>query len=309
MIYSHLTDIERNCIAYYYQNGFSFSAIAQLIERSVSTISREIKRNQTKKGRYDPSYAQELANDRLRRKNNRSKWTIEMVENINSQLLKHWSPETIYFRFRKKEKEMVSTSTIYRWIRQGKVGMPKYLRRKGVPYKRSCEVNRMRGGKSIHEREIVVETRQRIGDWEVDTVVGPKGTKPVILTLVDRHSRFLLAKWCENRKATVISRAIVSLLKDQSLHTITADNGKEFSDFRMVEEQLHTSVYFADPYCSWQRGTNEQTNGLLREFIPKGTDLGIITDRQLQVYVQLLNSRPRKVLGYDTPEEVYFEPT
>ncbi|MGM0121181.1 IS30 family transposase [Enterococcus sp. AZ152] len=309
MAYAHLTDVERNCIAYYYAQGLSFSAIAKLVERHVSTISREIKRNKNKNGIYDPSYAQELATDRLKDKKNRSKLTTEMIDKINSKLFKRWSPEEIYFRFRKIGEEMVSTSTIYRWIRVGKVGHPKYLRRKGVPYKRSSEVNRMRGGKSIHEREKVVLERQRIGDWEVDTIVGSKGTKPVILTLVDRKSRFLLAKWCKNRKAITISRSIIYLLKEQSLCTITADNGKEFSDFEMVEKQLNTSVYFADPYCSWQRGTNENTNGLLREFLPKGIDLGTITDRQLQEYVKLINSRPRKVLKYQTPEEVYFEPT
>lgn len=306
MGYAHLSDLERNCIAYYYQQGLSFSAIARLIERHVSTVSREIKRNQMKNGKYDPSYAQALANDRLREKRNHAKFTEEVAEEINVKLLQRWSPEEIYFRFRREKKEMVSTSTIYRWIHQGIVGSSEYLRRKGVPYKRWCVTNRMSGGKSIHEREESVKERKRIGDWEVDTIVGSKGTKPVILTLVDRKSRFLFAKWCKNRKALTITRGIVSLLENQRLYTITADNGNEFAGFHLVEKQLETMVYFADPYCSWQRGTNENTNGLLREFIPKGTDIGTVTERQLQEYVKLINSRPRKILEYLTPEEVYF---
>lgn len=304
-----MTDIERNAIAYYYQQGLSFSAIARLIQRHVSTISREIKRNSNKRGIYDPSFAQMLAKERSKEKKNRSKLTEETIEKINEKLVIHWSPEMIYFRFRKEGQEMVSTNTIYRWIHSGKVGSPKYLRRRGVPYKRFCDVNRMRGGKSIHEREKVISERCRLGDWEADTVVGCKGTKTVIVTLVDRKSRFLLADICLDRTAKRVSRSIVRLLKDQVVRTITADNGKEFSDFRTVENKLSVPVYFADPYCSWQRGTNENTNGLLREFIPKGTDIGTITKNQLQKYVKLINSRPRKVLDFQTAEEVYFAPS
>lgn len=306
MGYSRLTDHERNTIAHYYnKENYSFSEIARHLERSVSTISREIKRNKNEKGFYNPSFAQALAVDRRRELKNRSKFSLELKEQIEEKLEETWSPEQICKWFRMHGDDFVSVKTIYRYVKKGLVGNVQNLRKKGVPYKRKSDVNRMTGGKSIHERSKEVNNRERLGDWEVDTVVGPKGTHHVCVTLVDRKSRILKSVISPNRKAKVISKCIIKLLKDEIVHTITADNGTEFAGFREVEKRLEVPVYFADPYCSWQRGTNENTNGLLREFIPKGTNIKSINQSSLDEYVRLLNGRPRKVLNFHTPAEVY----
>lgn len=307
--YAQLNNYERALIAIYYnEEKKSINQIAKLLERNPATICRELKRNKNQRGRYDPSYAQALAEERLKSKTNRSKYSLELKEKIETKLVKTWSPQQISSWYKMKNQQIVSTKTIYRYIKQGMLGATKYLRRKGKPYKRASDVNRMSGGKSIHDRSEVIENRERIGDWEVDTMVGLKGTKTVILTLVDRKSRLLLARLCSDRKASTISNEIVKMLKKHTVHSITADNGKEFADFAYLEKKLNTSVYFADPYCSWQRGTNENTNGLLREFIPKGIDLATVSKADLRNYVKLINGRPRKVLGYRIPEFVHFTP-
>lgn len=307
--YAQLNNYERALIAIYYnEEKKSINQIAKLLERNPATICRELKRNKNQRGRYDPSYAQALAEERLKSKTNRSKYSLELKEKIETKLVKTWSPQQISNWYKMKNQQIVSTKTIYRYIKQGMLGATKYLRRKGKSYKRASDVNRMSGGKSIHDRSEVIENRERIGDWEVDTMVGLKGTKTVILTLVDRKSRLLLARLCSDRKASTISNEIVKMLKKHTVHSITADNGKEFADFAYLEKKLNTSVYFADPYCSWQRGTNENTNGLLREFIPKGIDLATVSKADLRNYVKLINGRPRKVLGYRIPEFVHFTP-
>lgn len=307
MGYIRLTDFERNTIAYYYnEKNCSLSEIARILERNVSTISREIKRNKNPNGYYDPSYAQALAVDRRSELKNRSKFSPKLKEQIEEKLYEHWSPERICCWYRLNGEKFVTFKTIYRYVKKGLVGDVQYLRRKGVPYKRQSEVNRMRGGKSIHDRSSEITNRERLGDWEVDTVVGPKGTHHVVVTLVDRKSRILRSTISPNRKSKIISKCIVKLLENEVVHSITADNGTEFAGFRDVEQQLDIPVYFADPYCSWQRGTNENTNGLLREFIPKGLDIKNVNQSSLNQYVNMLNRRPRKVLGFNTPEEVYF---
>ncbi|MEX1447871.1 IS30 family transposase, partial [Enterococcus sp. C76] len=304
--YKQLTPHERIIIAIMYnEEGRTANEIAQVIERHHSTIYREIERNLNGFGRYDPSFAQELSDGRKRAKKNRSKFTIETKETIEEKMELGWSPEIIcnWNRVIQENKDFVSTKTIYRYIHAGLVSSPKYLRKKGKKYKRAADVNRMKGGKSIHSREQIINNRGRIGDWEVDTVVGKKGTKAVILTLVDRKTRFLLSKICSNRKAETISSGIVELLENQPVCSITADNGPEFSDFQYVEKKLGINVYFADPYCSWQRGTNENTNGLIREYVPKGTDIGKVDRDYFKRCIDLINGRPRKVLGYYMPKE------
>lgn len=307
--YSHFTIDERACIALYLRQNLSIPIIAELIGRHYSSVYREIKRNSDDKGNYDPSLAEVKANMRQTTRKNHVKFTIKTKRKIERYLLQRWSPEQIvgYHRTEKTEK-FVCHKTIYRWIRQGKLlnGDISVLRRKGKKYKRRTDVNRMSGGKSIHDRPKEAKERSRVGDWELDTVVGCKGTTTCIVTIVDRKSRFLKATLLPDRKAFRVSKAINQLLRNEVVHTLTADNGKEFSDYSTVEQTLNTDVYFADPYASWQRGTNENTNGLLREFIPKGKDIGEYTEEQLQQFVFLINHRPRKVLDYRTAEQVYL---
>ena len=166
----------------------------------------------------------------------------------------------------------------------------------------------IKGRVSIRERPKIIESRSRIGDREGDLVEGKKGTG-FIVTHVDRTSRFLIGKKIENKQALSFNEATIKVFQktpSDKLHTLTLDNGKEFSGFKKIEDKLNIDVYFADPYCSWQRGTNEHTNGLLRRYLPKGTSFSDLTDRQLQSIIDTINNRPRKILNYRTPAEVYY---
>lgn len=303
--YTHLTDIERNAIAYYLSEGLSYSEIGRLLDRSNATICREVKRNAKEDGHYEPAYAHTAAKERLFSRKTCEKLTPEVKEQINQSLALNWSPMSISGVYRKQERNFPSFCSIYRYIHDGKVGSVLQLRRKGKPIKRFSEVNRMKGGKSIHDRPKEVEERKRLGDWEIDTVVGPKGTNAVIVTVVDRCSRKLLAQVAPDRKAATVTKRLLDMLKNEIVCSLTADNGKEFSNYEELEEKLQVPVYFADPYCSWQRGTNENTNGLLREYIPKGKDIGQVTQEELDRYVYLINTRPRRIFGFRTALDQY----
>ncbi|EAK8386874.1 IS30 family transposase [Listeria monocytogenes] len=308
MNYKQFNIDERACIASFLREGKNYSVMAELLGRSVSSVSREIKRNANEQGVYNPSLAQIKADTRKTQKKNRSKYSLTLKQKIEADLLKGWSPEQIVGTYRTAEDSFVCHKTIYRWLRKGDLvnGNVIVLRRKGEKYKRRTDVNRMRGGKNIRDRPKEARDRKRIGDFELDTVVGCKGTKSCLLTIVDRKSRFLFASLIPDRTAARVSNEISRILSDEVVHTLTADNGKEFSNFSEIEQNLQTEVYFADPYASWQRGTNENTNGLLREYVPKGVDIGTYTQEQIQEYVYMLNTRPRKVLNYQTPEQVYY---
>ena len=303
--YTHLTDIERNAIAYYLDQGLNYSEIGRLLDRNNATIGREIKRNAKEDGRYEPAYAHTAAKERLSSRKTCEKLTPEVKEQINQSLSLNWSPMSISGVYRKQKRDFPSFCSIYRYIRDGKVGSVLQLRRKGKPIKRASEVNRMKGGKSIHDRPKEIDERKRLGDWEIDTVVGPKGTHAVIITVVDRCSRKLLARVAPDRKAATVTRQLLNMLKNEVVCSLTADNGKEFSNYEELEEKLQVPVYFADPYCSWQRGTNENTNGLLREYIPKGKDIGQVTQEELDRYVYLINTRPRRIFGFHTALDQY----
>ncbi|BFQ97060.1 IS30 family transposase [Enterococcus cecorum] len=304
MGYAQLIDIERLAIADYLKQGKSYSEIARLIERNVSTVSREIKRN-SRNGVYNPAIAQERANVRKHKKTNRSRFTEEIKEKIEKGLEKNWSPEQIKGYYARNGEEMVSTKTIYRYIHSGKVGKKKELRRKGKPYVPKDPETKILGKESIHARPAVVKERERIGDWEIDTVVSGKVSKACLVTLVDRKSRYLLAKVVQDRKAPTVTQAILEMLEDNIVTSLTSDNGKEFAGYEELQEKLGVTVYFADPYCSWQRGSNENTNGLLRQYLPKKTDLSKITQEELDYYVSLINHRPRKIHEFATNYEVY----
>lgn len=303
--YTHLTDFERNSIAYYLSQGFSYSKIGRLLGRSDSTIGREVKRNSKEDGQYKPAYAQAASEERLSSRKTCEKLTPEVKEQINQSLSLNWSPMSISGVYRKQERSFPSFCSIYRYIRDGKVGSVLQLRRKGKPIKRSSEVNRMKGGRSIHDRPKEIEERKRLGDWEIDTMVGPKGTNSVIVTVVDRCSRKLLAQVAPDRKAATVTKQLLDMLKNEVVCSLTADNGKEFSNYEELEEKLQVPVYFADPYCSWQRGTNENTNGLLREYVPKGKDIAQVTQEELDHYVYLINTRPRRIFGFCTALDQY----
>ncbi|WP_342224514.1 IS30 family transposase [Spiroplasma endosymbiont of Asaphidion curtum] len=233
----------------------------------------------------------------------------ELVKYVQQKLLLGWSPEQIYGRIKNFHKEwIISFKTIYNWIYSGLLEKVtnKNLRRKGK--KRKSQENRGKfNGKSIKERNINVNNRITVGHWEGDTVVSSRGkSKSCLITLVERTSRFTLAMLVENRTTKVVNENIshyLSILPNNLVKTITFDRGKEFSNWQQLEKNLNVKIYFANAYSPWQRGTNENTNGLIREKFPKKFNFSNTTKNAVHKFILSLNQRPRKILNYLSPIE------
>ena len=315
MNYKHITTNERCCIANFLSLGLSLRKIAKHLNRNVSTISREVKRNSTN-GKYLAHIACE--NYAKNRKNCGAKGKSSnptLIKYIEDGLEKTWSPEQIAGRLRldyQDDKSMkIGFKTIYRWLYQKIIakGNVNRLRRKGKSLKPKETRGKFNIGKSIKDRPKEVRKRETIGHWELDTVVSSRGkSKACLSTFVERKSRFLIAQVMENRKSSTFNFHCFTAFKDiptNLIKTFTVDRGKEFAGYVDIENTLNIDVYFADAYASWQRGTNENTNGLLREFYPKKFDFSSINQKELDNIVTIINNRPRKCLGYRTPAEVF----
>jgi IS30 family transposase len=303
----HLTFQERGFLYRLKKQGKSKTEIAQLMGRDRSTIYRELKRNTGARG-YRPQQAQRLAE--ARRLSCRRPWKMddaEVRQYVQQKLSKLWSPDQIAGRVRRdlprRPQRWLSRQTIYNWINNRATEWRPLLRRGGrPPEKRGKLTDCVR----IDGRPDIINGRRRYGDWEGDTIVG-KGRRSALLTLVERKSGYARIGRADNMKAATTTRVIRRRMKDlpSSLRrSATFDNGKEFAEHHKVTQTLGLEIYFALPYRSWQRGTNENTNGLLRQFFPKGTDFSRISHRQVARVEKLLNERPRKRLGYRTPAEV-----
>ena len=325
MNYNHLNINERTIIAQLRKAKVSIREISKILQRSPSTISREIKRNSFKSGihhaatLYNPSNAQDKYEKRKNNCGRRKINDIKVLEYVKKKIESHWSPEQIYNRLT-EETWVPSTSTIYRMIHRkqlGKITMEK-LRRKGN-FKRPAEKRGKfnDGGKTIKKRPKIVYKREEIGHWEADTVESgridrKRKSKYCFVTLVERKSRLYFAILVPDRTAANVTPAIINALKDlpdELVKSITFDRGKEFSEYEKIERALNCNAYFCDPYCAWQKGSNENSNGLLREFYPKGMDLSKVDENELQHHLSLMNNRPRKCLKYKTPNEVIMEHT
>ena len=315
MNYKHITIHERCCIANFLDLGWSLRKIAKYLNRNASTISREIKRNSVN-GKYLAHIANEVyisnrINCGAKGKLNNSR----LVEYIENGLNDTWSPEQIAGRLRldyQDDKSMrVSFKTIYRWIYQKFIakGNINKLRRKGKSLKPKETRGKFNIGKSIKDRPKEVRKRETVGHWELDTVVSSRGkSKACLSTFVERKSRYLVVQVMENRKSLTFNKHCFRAFKEipsDLIKTFTVDRGKEFAGYNDIENTLNIDVYFADAYSSWQRGTNENTNGLLREFYPKKFDFATITQSELDSVVDIINNRPRKCLGFKTPAEVF----
>lgn len=315
MNYKHITTNERCCIANFLSLGLSLRKIAKHLNRNISTISREVKRNSTN-GKYLAHIACE--NYAKNRKNCGAKGKSSnptLIKYIEDGLEKTWSPEQIAGRLRldyQDDKSMkIGFKTIYRWLYQKIIekGNVNRLRRKGKSLNPKETRDKFNIGKSIKDRPKEVRKRETIGHWELDTVVSSRGkSKACLSTFVERKSRFLIAQVMENRKSLTLNFHCFTAFKDiptNLIKTFTVDRGKEFAGYVDIENTLNIDVYFADAYASWQRGTNENTNGLLREFYPKKFDFSSINQKELDNIVTIINNRPRKCLGYKTPAEVF----
>ena len=325
MNYIHLTIEERACISKFKEMNMSLREMAKILNRNVSTISRELKRNSYKTSvnysvtRYSPTVANNKYIGRRRNCHRPIKATYTSIEYIKNKIELHWSPDQIINRNdENKPDNFPSISTIYRWIHLGYIPKTsiKHLRRKGK-FKRPAETRgRFNLGKTIKKRPKEVYRRNTFGHWEADTVVSGKQnnytlkSKYCFVTLAERLTRRYIVKWIPDRKEETVTNAIIELLKDlpsEAVKTITCDRGKEFAGWKKIEEELNTNIYFANPYCAWQKGTNENSNGLLREFYPKQMDLSQTNEKEVQQVIELLNNRPRKCINYKTPNELFNE--
>lgn len=304
--YHHLTIEEREMLYGFYQKGLSLRKISSILNRSPSTLSRELKRNPD----YLPCKAQEQYH--LRRKRCVRKYILsdpELHADIHFWLgYLYWSPEQIAGRLKQEGRSRVSASTIYRALDNGLLQdtLRYYLRFKYKSLGKSKKPVRRCFSRGIEELPREAVERSELGHWEGDTVVSRK-SKAVIVTLVDRKSRYLAAGKVRCKEASEVRRVVVELLRkeNKAVRSIIFDRGTEFAEGQMMEQDLNTFVYFTHPHAPWERPTNENTNGLLRQFIPKHRDLGQLTDNDLARFVSLLNFRPRKCLGWLTPFEAF----
>jgi len=308
---AHLTQEERCMIFGLKASNFSLRAIALKLGVNVSTISRELARN-SKRRVYRPLIA--LGRYEKRRLN-RPKRT--MTPSVRAKVIlglgKYFSSVQISGSL-KKEGIKISHESIYKFIWQNKKDgglLFTYLRHRGKKYNKRGAINAGRGmipGRvDISERPDVVETKSRIGDWEADTVIGA-GHKGAVVTIVERKSKISFFELVADKTKESVTKAIIKMLKPHkdNVLTITYDNGKEFADHKIIANELDAKCYFARPYHSWERGLNEHTNGLLRQFIPKGTDFTKLTQNEIAKYQNLINNRPRKILNFNTPMEEFL---
>ncbi len=313
MSYKQLTLEKRYHISALLKSGLRQKEIAEAVGVSASTISRELLRNKTEKG-YDPETAQQWAFLRHKKKCKHTVWTPTVERYVRAKLKQEWSPEQISGRMRQEREDGVSHETIYRFIYDNKAGggrLYRHLRHKNKKYHKRGHTYESRGTLKnrtmIDKRPKVVEKKRRIGDWEIDTVIG-KGHQGVLVTAVDRHSKFTLIAPASSKHAEVVSKTLLRLLEPVKpiTKTITSDNGKEFAFHESIAEKLKAGFYFANPYHSWERGLNEHTNGLIRQYLPKERSFTDLTQKEVTMIQNRLNHRPRKVLGFKTPYEVFF---
>ena len=312
--YQHLAQEERYMIYRLRKQGFSIKKIGHHVDRSASTVCRELKRNTGKRGyRYKQAHNFSLFRRHNSHRNLRiSKTTLDVVE---SYLRMDWSPEQVSNYLRLEFAIMISPETIYRLIWSNKAAggslhthlrqsRKKRRKRYGSGYNyRGHLKNRI----SIDERPAIVETKERIGDWEIDTIVG-KRHKGALVTIVERKSRYTLIASVNRRDSTQVGTATSNLLAPLKnyVFTITGDNGKEFACHEQLTMNLGTTFYFAHPYSSWERGLNENTNGLIRQYVPKGSEIVPLQNDDINKIMDRLNNRPRKCLGYRSPKDVFF---
>jgi transposase, IS30 family len=310
--YTQLTQAQRYQIYALRQAGHSQTEIADIIGCHKSTISRELIRNAGKKG-YRPKQAHESALSR-RCLGHRERISQATWERIEILLQLQWSPEQIHGRLQKEKQPTVSHEWIYQHIYEDKrrggilyfhLRSQKKQRKRYASNSRRAQIpNRV----SIDKRPKIVASKRRLGDWEGDTITGARH-KGAILSCTERKSKLTLLRKLENKGALLVKRAFVDLLAPvaDKVFTLTLDNGKENCEHKAIAALLQAKVYFAHPYCSWERGLNENTNGLVRQYFPKKSDFVQITTADLQRVEARLNNRPRKTLGFRTPNEVFFK--
>lgn len=317
MTYHHLTREERYLISKDKSTGMSIRAIARKLGRSASSVSRELRRNVDRfSGRYRFDKAHRYARARLRRCRRGPNFSPAALESVHALLHRRWSPEQISGRLALHHSLAVSTSSIYRWIAKDKHHggrLWESTRRLSHRYRKGYRVQdsrgRMPGKVPLAQRPEPANLRQEFAHWEGDTVMGSDG-RHCLLTLVERKTRFVRIIKLPARQAALVNAALAQELGPNGhliVRSLALDNGTEFHGFADITERFGTQIYFAQPYHSWERGTNENTNGLIRQYLPKRSCFSSLTQAQCDAIQLELNTRPRKVLGYRTPSEAYID--
>lgn len=309
--YTQLTQEQRYQIYALKKAGLNQTEIAVIVGVNKGTISREFRRNSGLRG-YRPQQAHTLALGRRK-----SKSTLRIIDKtwrlVEQLLREEWSPEQISGWLFTEEKEMLSHEWIYQYVLKDKDqggNLYRHLRCQRQRKKRYGTYNtrgQLTNRTSIDDRPCIVDSRSRLGDWELDTIIG-KGHKQAIVSLTERKSKLSLIAKVPRKTADLVAKAIIHLLAPiaERVHTLTSDNGKEFAQHETMAKTLDADFYFAHPYSSWERGLNENTNGLIRQYFPKNCDFTTITTQQIKRVMNKLNNRPRKTLGFKTPNQVFF---
>lgn len=310
--YKQLTQEQRYHIQAHRKIKMSMEAIAKELKVHKSTISREIRRNIGKRG-YRAKQANEKAHDRKKKARKKKKMTSELQEKIRKGIMLKWSPEQVVGHLKKEEQIKISIQTIYTFVRKDKLqggalfgylrfGKKRYRKKYGSKEARGQIKNRV----SIDLRPSIVDQKLRCGDWEGDTIIG-KGRRVGLITLVERKTKFTMMIKADSKRSDLTAQAInrkLAPIKNKVL-TLTTDNGKEFADHEKIADVLDLSFFFAHPYSSWERGLNENTNGLIRQYFDKKTDFRNVTNEQVAFVEKQLNTRPRKALGFETPQALF----
>ena len=313
-MYKQINQPQRYQVGALLKAGLSKSAIADQLGVHRSSIYREIKRN-SYKGKYTPSFAQEFTDDRKRHTRGDRTFTHKMKLLVREKLKLYWSPQQIVGRCKKEGIAMVSHERIYQYIWADKATsgtLYTYLRNSSKKYKKRYGKKDNRGQipnkQNISLRPEVANQKLRIGDWEIDLVIG-KNHKGAILTATERKTCFELMALLPNKSSKTISKALVNMFapyKDQ-VHTITSDNGREFYNHQKIAKKLEADYFFANPYCSWERGLNEYQNKLIRQFLPKKSSFELLNPKNINSIQHLLNQRPRNNLDFKTPNELFLD--
>ena len=308
MTYKHLSQAERYQIHALMKAGHDQSQIAKLLDRHKSTISRELSRNTGSRG-YRPKQACEMSADRAQHSRNAPTVEPWVREAACALLCIQWSPEQIASQL------PISHETVYQHVYADKAQggtLWKHLRCQKQKRKRYASGRDRRGQipnrRPLSERPLHIEARRQVGHWECDTVIGASH-KGAVVTMVERKSGYAVMAKVEKKTSELVSSAIVDKLQPLAarVKTLTFDNGKEFAGHAYIDEQLQSTAYFARPFASWERGSNENLNGLLRQYVPKKRAMSTVTDEEIRMIQNRLNNRPRKRLGFKTPAEVFHQ--
>jgi IS30 family transposase len=315
MSYCQITAAERYTLAVLRQQGLCPATIAELLGRHRSTVGRELRRNRTAHdGCYRPQVAQWYANGRRSRSRRNQRVSPADWAQVQALLREDWSPEQIAGRLKRDGELAISHETIYRFIWADKrEGGTLYTHLRGARKQRRKRYGsydsrgRLAGKRPITTRPGVVDARTQVGHWEADTMLGAGQSGPCVLTMVERKTGYLVLGRLRARRADEVNRRATQLIQAQPhpVRTITVDNGTEFHEYAALERATATRFYFATPHHAWERGTNENTNGLLRQYLPKRHSMARLTQHDFTRIATKLNRRPRKRLNYRTPEECY----